>query len=200
MSAEIPAGGTWFDTLKGRSFEDVPIVDGNISTEEFIRAAKSLVTLFDVIGGTGLSFVKSDMTGNIDKVEKRFQEAPAESQTLQDLVNNEPGKKPASEGLLWLVRGLEFTAKALRHNLDNSSAELKTSFNDAYEGSLKPHHNWFAKKAFGLAVGAVPTREKFYELLGGKQEQISGPMEQEVAALEKVVSILKDFKPLQELK
>lgn len=48
MSAAIPPGGTWFDTIK-RSFADVPIDAGNddgISTTEFLEAAESLVTLF----------------------------------------------------------------------------------------------------------------------------------------------------------
>lgn len=44
----IPAGGTWFDTIK-KSFADVPIDEANdngISTTEFLEAAESLVTLF----------------------------------------------------------------------------------------------------------------------------------------------------------
>lgn len=51
MSAAIPAGGTWFDTIK-RSFADVPVDAGNddgISTTEFLEAAESLVTLFGVL-------------------------------------------------------------------------------------------------------------------------------------------------------
>jgi hypothetical protein len=48
MPAEIPAGGTWFDTLK-RSFDDVPVDaanDNGIATSEFLEAAESLTTLF----------------------------------------------------------------------------------------------------------------------------------------------------------
>lgn len=48
MSAAIPPGGTWFDTIK-RSFADVPIDatnDDGISTSEFLEAAESLTTLF----------------------------------------------------------------------------------------------------------------------------------------------------------
>lgn len=46
--AGIPAGGTWFDTIK-RSFADVPIDAANdnaISTAEFLEAAEALVSLF----------------------------------------------------------------------------------------------------------------------------------------------------------
>lgn len=46
--ADIPAGGTWFDTIK-KSFADVPIDAANdnaISTAEFLEAAEALVSLF----------------------------------------------------------------------------------------------------------------------------------------------------------
>lgn len=38
---------SWLESIQGKSFQDVTIDDNqNINTEEFIRAAKSLVTLF----------------------------------------------------------------------------------------------------------------------------------------------------------
>lgn len=55
--AVIPAGGTWFDTLR-KSFVDVPIDTANddgIATTEFLEAAESLTTLF------GSSFSLCDM-------------------------------------------------------------------------------------------------------------------------------------------
>ena len=46
------------------------------------------------------------MMGNIKKVRERQLAAPAESETLQDLVINELATKKhvAAEGLVWLVR------------------------------------------------------------------------------------------------
>jgi hypothetical protein len=56
-TAQIPPGGTWFDTHK-KSFADVPIdpKDQGISTNEFLEAAESTTTLFgeksfDISGG-----------------------------------------------------------------------------------------------------------------------------------------------------
>ena len=38
---------SWLESIQGKSFQDVTVDDNqNINTEEFIRAAKSLVTLF----------------------------------------------------------------------------------------------------------------------------------------------------------
>lgn len=67
MAANYPPGGTYFDTIK-RSFTAVPVdesKDNAISTTEFLEAAESLTTLFDVLGSAAFKPVKSDMTGNI---------------------------------------------------------------------------------------------------------------------------------------
>lgn len=48
VAIEVPAGGTYLDTFK-KSFTDVPVDAANdnaISTEEFLEAAESLVTIF----------------------------------------------------------------------------------------------------------------------------------------------------------
>lgn len=62
---------TFFDGIK-KNFKDVPLVDGDkISTSEFLEAAESLVTLFDLLGSTAFAPVQSDMNGNI-KVSKIY--------------------------------------------------------------------------------------------------------------------------------
>lgn len=102
----VPPGGTYFDTTK-RSFNSVPIsASSEISTTEFLEASEALTGLFDVLGSVAFQPVKNDMTGNIKKIRERQLAAPAESETLQDLVRNElKGKKhTATEGLVWLVR------------------------------------------------------------------------------------------------
>ncbi|KAL3482258.1 glycolipid transfer protein domain-containing protein [Aspergillus californicus] len=204
MSAQIPAGGTWFDTMK-KSFADVPVDAANdkgISTSEFLEAAESLTTLFDLLGSAAFAPVKNDMTGNIKKVRERQLAAPGESETLQALVLNElkTKKHVASEGLLWLVRGLDFTAQALRHNIANSEKELSDSFRDAYGKTLKPHHSMFIKPIFSAAMSATPYRKTFYEKLGSDSSKVNTALESEVAALEERMAILKDFQGRKEAK
>lgn len=95
--------------------------------------------------------------------------------------------------------GLDFTAQALRHNLDNPSTELSASFREAYGGTLKPHHSWVIKPIFSAAMSATPYRKEFYAKLGnGDETKVSAPMEKEVAALEKVVGIIKTFQARKE--
>ncbi|RHZ62988.1 hypothetical protein CDV55_101134 [Aspergillus turcosus] len=200
MAAVIPADGTWFDTLK-RSFADVPVNDNGISTTEFLEAAESLVSLFDLLGSKCFAPVKSDLLGNIKKVRERQLAAPAESETLQALVVNElkTGKHVATEGLLWLVRGLDFTMQALRHNLDKQT-ELSVSFREAYGNTLKPHHSFVVKPIFSAAMSATPYRKDFYEKLGSDSGKVNAALTREVEALERIVAILNQFLSSKEAK
>ncbi|KAJ5917929.1 hypothetical protein N7454_010304 [Penicillium verhagenii] len=209
----------WLAKIEGKSFVNVTIDPANgdaINTEEFLQAARSLVTLFDILGATAFNRVIADLNTNIEKVQKRKDAAPAESETLQDLVRNElkSGQHKATEGLLWLVRGLDFTVQALRHNLDNPSSQLSTSFNQAYGSTLKPHHNFVVKGVFSAAMGFCPYRTTFFRKVDDKnakaadndKEQVDPEVEarvaaglnREVEALEKVVKILKTFQATPE--
>lgn len=89
--------------------------------------------------------------------------------------------------------GLDFTAQALRHNLDNGDVELSNSFRDAYGNTLKPHHSFVIKPIFSAAMSATPYRKDFYAKLGDDNAKIRDAMEREVKALEERVAILKAF-------
>ncbi|KAK4100941.1 glycolipid transfer protein [Parathielavia hyrcaniae] len=203
-TAQIPDGGTYLDTFKG-TFINVPLDADNgnaISTAEFLDAAESLTTMFDLLGSVAFSPVKKDMLGNIEKIRKRLLAAPLESQNLQDLVRNELKTKShtATEGLLWLVRGLEFTCLALSQNLANHQHELSDSFRSAYGVTLKPHHSFMIKPIFSAAMSACPYRKDFYSKLGSDEAQVKEEMREYLAALDKIVAILKAFLDSKEAK
>ncbi|KAK2754696.1 hypothetical protein FQN54_006829 [Arachnomyces sp. PD_36] len=200
----IPDGGTWFDTLQ-KSFVDVPVDAANdnaISTTEFLQAAESLTTLFDLLGSVAFTPVKNDLLGNIKKIRDRQLAAPAESETIQALVINElkTKKHVATEGLLWLIRGLDFTAQALRHNITNAADELSVSFKAAYGETLKPHHSFLIKPVFSAAMSATPYRKDFYAKLGQDAGKSTAALTACVEALEKQVAILKEFLDRKEAK
>lgn len=192
-----PPGGTFWDTLK-RSFVDVPVDttnDNAIPTKEFLEAAEALTTLFDVLGSVAFTPVKSDMLGNIKKIRDRQATAPFLSESLQSLVKGElsTGKHVATEGLLWLVRGLDFTARALRLNTRSHNEELSASFRTSYAETLKPHHSFLVKPIFSAAMSACPYRADFYKKLGEDQEKIQADLRKWLAALEMQVGVLKNF-------
>ncbi|KAF9881515.1 glycolipid transfer protein [Colletotrichum karsti] len=196
-TAVIPPGGTYLDTFK-KSFVDVPVdaeKENAIGTSEFLDAAESLTTIFDALGGVAFGPVKSDMGGNIKKIRERQLAAPGESANLQDLVKNELATKKhvATEGLLWLTRGLEFTCIALSQNVAKESEELSESFRNAYSTTLKPHHSFLVKPIFSAAMSACPYRKDFYAKLGDDQDKVAAQLRVYLAALEKIVGILKGF-------
>lgn len=195
--AAYPPGGTFLDNVK-KSFVDVPVDKANnnaINTTDFLDASESLTTIFDVLGSTAFGPVKSDIQGNIKKIRERQLAAPSESETLQSLVVTEikSKKHTAAEGLVWLVRGLEFTSLALQKNIEDPSVELSTSFRDAYGTTLKPHHSFLIKPIFSAAMSATPYRKDFYEKLGENPEKVTVALKPWLAALTAQVEILKTF-------
>lgn len=120
-----------------------------------------------------------------------------QSGTLEKLVQNEgPGgtkNRTATEGLMWLLRGLDFTATAMRNSMNNKNEELVQSFTDAYGTTLRQHHSMFVRPVFTLAMKACPYRKDFYSKLGAPQDRVDEQMEVWLAALEKIVAHMKSF-------
>ncbi|KLU82398.1 HET-C2 protein [Magnaporthiopsis poae ATCC 64411] len=200
----IPAGGTFVDTLK-KSFVDVPVnaeKDNAVDSAAFLDAAESLTTIFDLLGSVAFTPVKNDMLGNVKKIRDRLLAAPAESETIQELVVNEikTKKHTAAEGLLWLVRGLEFVCIALSQNLAQPDTELADSFRAAYGETLKPHHSFLVKPIFSAAMGAVPYRKDFYAKVGSDSEKVNADLGKYLASLDRIVGILKGFLDRKEAK
>ena len=77
---------------------------------------------------------------------------PDKSATLELLIANEQWEKKrvATEGLMWLLRGLSFTCKALQNLQANKSEELTAAFTNSYEGTLKKFHNFIVKGLFSV--------------------------------------------------
>ena len=114
---------------------------------------------------------------------------------MQDIVLSEKDakKKDATQGLLWLTRGLSFTAKALRNNLNNPNEELSPSFTASYNETLTKYHNMLVRGVFKVAMKACPYRKDFYSKLGDDLTVVLAELEEWLAALEKIVAIIEAF-------
>ncbi|KAK6036724.1 glycolipid transfer protein, partial [Cooperia oncophora] len=121
--------------------------------------------------GAAFSPVKADINGNVVKVRTRFEKDRIGQRYLQDLIDNDLKDHGgnlgiATEGLLWLKRGLEFMLEMLtlmvqeyRSTADKSKTEnLVGVINRAYEKSLKRHHGFMSKQLFKLVIHAAPYR------------------------------------------
>jgi len=191
----------YLDTVK--SFADVPITDLGVATISFLEAAEGLVGLFDLLGSAAFTVVQSDLKGNITKVRARYNAFPDQSATLEKLVENEAKekKRPATEGLMWLLRGLSFTCKSLQNLQATKDKELKAAFLEGYEGSLKPFHNFVVKGVFSVAMSACPYRKDFYTKLaadpsGGEpesQERLDAELDKWLAGLHDIVTRMQKF-------
>lgn len=191
-SLTLPQMSTFFDEIK--LYSTVPVVDEQILTAEFLEASRGLVKLFDLLGSTAFSPVTSDMNGNIEKVSKKMLADP-KANTLQGLILSEvtDKKKTATQGLLWLCRGLQFTAQAMREAVDNPSIELTKAFTDAYLKTLSKYHGMLVKPIFKLAMNACPYRKDFFEKLGADQAKVNAQLLEWLEALEKIIAIIFAF-------
>ncbi|KAG7694144.1 hypothetical protein KL930_002892 [Ogataea haglerorum] len=185
---------TFFDEMN-RSFVDVPVAGDKIATSEFLEAAESLVKLFDLLGSSAFAVVQSDMTGNINKVRAKLLAAPDKAGTLQDLILSEANdkKKTATQGLLWLCRGLQFTAVAMRETVSRPNDELSKTFTDAYAKTLTKYHTVLIRPVFKLAMKACPYRADFFAKLGADQAKVAQQLEEWLVALEYIVKLIMDF-------
>jgi len=96
--------------------------------------------------------------------------------------------------------GLNFTAQALRRNLNTPDEELSTSFREAYSRTLKPHHSFVVKPIFSAAMGATPYRKDFYAKLADDQPRLNREMDEWLSALQERVAILNEFLARKEMK
>ncbi|RKF64754.1 Pleckstrin homology domain-containing family A member 8 [Golovinomyces cichoracearum] len=193
----FPEGKTLLDTFK-RSFADVPLDEERsnlISTTEFLEATESMTALFDVLGSVAFQPVKKDILGNVKKIRDRQLNAPASSLSLQELVRSELSSKKhtATEGLVWLTRGLDFTAIALAQNIACPNEELSTSFRCAYTKTLKSHHSFLVKPIFSAAMSACPYRKDFFAKLGDDEILVSQALKVWSGDLQRLLEILKTF-------
>lgn len=202
---------TWFAQLPTR-FDDVAVDNNNkgIDTDDFLDAASSLPSFLNLLGQVGFYPARTDSNANIQKIRNRYNAAQGDSGTLQSLVRKEKNDRvsysgSAAEALLWLTRTLDFTAQALRRDLNdnknvspddpNPKKPLSEAFQKTYPGTLQQYHNTLQRTLFSGAWTLVPRRAAFYQSLAGDEtSQIAvEDTEKWVAALENIVNILKDF-------
>eukprot|EP00117_Sycon_ciliatum_P017554 scpid76336/ scgid16503/ Pleckstrin homology domain-containing family A member 8; Phosphatidylinositol-four-phosphate adapter protein 2; Serologically defined breast cancer antigen NY-BR-86 len=174
--------------------------DGAIETEPFLNAAAEVIPFFDVLGSTAFSPVKSDISGNISKLRKKYEENREAHHTLQMIVDREIEAKTtkvsnsATDALLWLKRALEFILVFLQKVIEGEQ-DLTKAANAAYAASLKRYHGWIVSGIFSLAMKAVPYREDFIKALakGASEDQVMADMAEFMGVFEPNVRTIGEF-------
>uniref|UniRef100_A0A8R1HGP4 GLTP domain-containing protein n=1 Tax=Caenorhabditis japonica TaxID=281687 RepID=A0A8R1HGP4_CAEJA len=134
--------------------------DSKIPTAQFLSACQGIADFVSFLGTTFIP-VRKDIQGNVDKVRARFEKDQEGQKYLQDLIDADLSEHNgkfgiATEGLLWLKRGLQFMLELLSEMVtsynsgtDHSKTEdLSSAVSNAYAKSLKRHHGFMAKQVF----------------------------------------------------
>ncbi|KAG1450343.1 hypothetical protein G6F46_005250 [Rhizopus delemar] len=149
-----------FEKIILRPYTDVDSQDG-INTEQFLEATEGLINMF-------------------------------ENKSLESLMKNEASLKtrPATEAILWLKRGLDFTGQSLMHSLTHPNDELTVSFMQAYDKTLRPYHSFIVRPLFNLAMNACPWRKDFYKSIDVTDEESVEKMKEWLNGLSGIIDQL----------
>ncbi|XLR26817.1 hypothetical protein S83_054717 [Arachis hypogaea] len=144
--------------------------EGKILTKPFLNVCKSVLPVLDMLGGA-FSFVKSDVGGNILRLESRYESNPCEYKLLYRVVEKEIEDKThkssssCTNALLWLTRGMDYSVKMFSNLEEHKNWSMQEACNDSYNKTLKSWHGWLAIKTFHVAMKLLPDREKFMQVL-----------------------------------
>ncbi|XP_067648695.1 glycolipid transfer protein-like isoform X2 [Haliotis asinina] len=130
--------------------------------------------------GSTFKFVKNDVAGNIEKIDKKFQQDTSKYSTLYDILEekNSKGDKillNAHIGAIWLARGLDFIQEMLRlmvedHEDGTQNENVRDFVMGAYKLTLDKHHNFLMRNLFKPLSAAAPYRRDLFKVLRGSDE------------------------------
>jgi len=146
--------------------------DGEMLTMPFLEVCKQIMPVIDQFGAA-MALVKSDIGGNITRLENKYKSNPSEFTNLYSMVRVEVEAKTAkassscTNGLLWLTRAMDFLLELFRNLLEHADWTMSQACSDSYSKTLKKWHGWLASSSFSLAMKLAPDRKKFMDVVGG---------------------------------
>ncbi|KAM8961619.1 glycolipid transfer protein [Pelodytes ibericus] len=162
--------------LLDHEFKSLP-ADKQIDTVNFLESVSHLPAFFDSLGGTVFSPIKSDVSGNIEKIRAVYESNPTKFKTLQQMLETEKEmygpewpKVGGTLALMWLKRCLKFIQVLIMSIADGERDEehpnsIKVNLAKAYEISLQKYHGWVIQKFFKAALVTAPKKDEFLKAL-----------------------------------
>ncbi|KAJ0092680.1 hypothetical protein Patl1_25629 [Pistacia atlantica] len=172
--------GTVF-TPSLEAMKHVKSEQGEMLTKPFLDVSKLILPVIDKFGAA-LALVKSDIGGNITRLENKYLSNPTEFEKLYSLVQVEisaktsKGSSSCTNGLLWLTRAMDFLVELFRNLLAHPDWTMSQACTDSYTKTLKKWHGWLASASFTVAMKLAPDRKKFMDVIGGSGD-INADME-----------------------
>ncbi|OVA09011.1 Glycolipid transfer protein domain [Macleaya cordata] len=146
--------------------------EGEMLTKPFLDTCKLILPVIDKFGAA-MTLVKSDIGGNISRLDAKYSSNPSEFNHLYSMVRAEVEAKTAkassscTNGLLWLTRAMDFLVELFRNLLEHPDWTMSQACTDSYTKTLKKWHGWLASSSFTMAMKLAPDRKKFMDVLGG---------------------------------
>ncbi|KAG4443365.1 hypothetical protein IFR05_001154 [Cadophora sp. M221] len=170
--------------------------DGKIPLVEFLNGVDALFAVFAAVGSDVLEGGRASLEENVVRIRNAVQSFPGQSQYIQALIEAEraTGQHNATEGLLWITRGLEFYVASIKRIGGNGSEKLADSIMHAYKDILKTHHGFVAKMAIKVAVSKTcPTRDELLTRLGQDPFTATNTLQSSARTFERMLHILSPF-------
>ncbi|KAJ6405781.1 hypothetical protein OIU84_013695 [Salix udensis] len=158
--------------------EHVKSPEGEILTRPFLDLCKTVLPVLDNFG-PAMGPVKSDIGGNISRLETRYLSSQSEFNYLYRIVRSEIESKKArsssscANALLWLTRAMEFLSELFGNLMVHPDWSMSQVCADSYGKSLKKWHGWLASSSFSVALKLAPDRKKFMSIVGVKGDDVS---------------------------
>lgn len=146
--------------------------DGKMLTKPFLDVCKLILPVIDKFGAA-MALVKSDVGGNISRLEAKYGTDPSKYEYLYTMIQEEVDAKTAkgssscTNGLLWLTRAMDFLVELFRNLLAHPDWAMSQACSDSYGKTLKKFHGWLASSSFTVAMKLAPDRKKFMDVIAG---------------------------------
>lgn len=169
-------GTVFTPALEGMKF--VKSEEGEMLSKPFLEVCKQILPVIEKFGAA-MALVKSDIGGNITRLETKYLSSPEEFNLLYSMVKVEvtaktaKGSSSCTNGLLWLTRAMDFLVALFRNLLDHEDWTMSQACTDSYSKTLKKWHGWLASSSFTLAMKLAPDRKKFMDVVGGTGDVIA---------------------------
>ncbi|KAH7652324.1 Glycolipid transfer protein [Dioscorea alata] len=164
--------GTTVFTPSLEGMKHVKSEGGEMLTKPFLDVCKLVLPVIEKFGAA-MALVKSDIGGNISRLEAKYNSDPSKFELLYSMVQVEVESKTAkassscTNGLLWLTRAMDFLVELFRNLVEHHDWAMPQACTDSYAKTLKKWHGWLASSSFTLAMKLAPDRNKFMEVIGG---------------------------------
>lgn len=145
---------------------------GAMLTKPFLDICKHILPVVDKFGAS-MALVKSDVGGNLLRLESKYLSNPSEYSLLYSMVRAEVEAKNAksssscTNALLWLTRAMDFLVVLFSNLMEHADWTMSQACVHSYNKTLKNWHGWLTSSSFTVAMKLVPDRKKFVDVIGG---------------------------------